>query len=127
MGAHQFENFEIHMRLDYQGIGALLGERDAEVVVERILPGGPSEKYGKLKSGDQIVSVGQGEDGPMKDVIGMRLRDVVKLIRGESGTVVRVGVVPADGGDVVVHNLTRGRTGLVEEAATSRVIQRDGV
>lgn len=121
MGAHALENFEIHMRLDYQGIGALLVEREAEIVIERILPGGPAEKQGGLAAGDQIVSVGQDEDGEMVDVIGMRLRDAVQMIRGKTGSIVRLGIVPKAGGPMHIQSFTRGKTELVEEAAKSEI------
>ena len=125
MGAHQLENFEIHMRLDYQGVGALLVEREGEILIERILPGGPAERAGTLKAGDQIVSVAQGDDEAV-DVIGMRLRDVVRQIRGKADTVVQLGIVPAKGGATQIVKCVRGRTELKEEAAEGEVREHKG-
>lgn len=124
MGAHQLETFEIHMRLDYQGVGALLVEREGEILIERILPGGPAARDGVLKKGDQIVGVGDGE--VMVDVIGMRLRDVVRLIRGESGTTVYLDIVAAKGGPRSVVSCVRGKTVLEDEAAEGEIKEHPG-
>jgi len=126
MGAHQLENFEIHMRLDYQGVGALLVEREGEILIERILPGGPAARDGVLKAGDQIIGVGQGEDTEIVDVIGMRLRDAVRLIRGKSGTKVQLSIIEAKGGAKRVVTCVRGKTVLKEEAAEAEVRERVG-
>ena len=69
-------------------------DEDGRTVVAKIVPGGAADKYGKLKKDDQIISVGQGPTGEMVDVVGMKLNDVVKMIRGDAGTVVRLGVIP---------------------------------
>ncbi|MFX8825044.1 PDZ domain-containing protein, partial [Acinetobacter baumannii] len=61
-----------------------------------IVPGGPASKTGKLKPGDRVVAVGQGENGPMEDVIGWRIDDVVAKIRGAKGTKVRLDVIQAE-------------------------------
>ena len=118
-----FEDLEMQLTLNYQGIGALLQERDGYAMVERVLPGGAAERDGKLKAGDRIVSVGQGEDGEMVDIVGMRLTDVVKLIRGEEGSLVRLGVEPEASGQVQIYGLVRARTELRDSAATGEVFE----
>lgn len=118
-----FEDLEMQLTLNYQGIGALLQERDGYAMVERVLSGGAAEKDGKLKAGDRIVSVGQGEDGEMVDIVGMRLSDVVKLIRGEEGSLVRLGVEPQASGQVQIYGLVRARTELRDSAATGEVFE----
>ena len=120
-----YEDLEMQLTLNYQGIGALLQERDGYALVEDVLPGGAAEKDGKLKAGDRIVSVGQGDDGEMVDVVGMRLTDVVQLIRGEEGTVVRLGVLPGSSEQTVIYKLVRARTELRDNAASGEVVEAE--
>ena len=77
------ENFDINMSLSLEGIGAVLQSEDEYTKVVSVVAGGPAEKAGQLKPGDKIVSVAQGRKGALEDVVGMRLDDVVKLIRGK--------------------------------------------
>ena len=79
------EDFRIRMGLNYQGIGAEISDVDGEAIIQRIMPKGGAEKGGELKTGDQIVSVGQGEDGEMVDALNMKLQDIIEMIRGPGG------------------------------------------
>ncbi len=90
------ERFEQTMSLKLEGIGAQLQRQDDVVVIRELIPGGPAMLSGKLKAGDRIVGVGQGPEGPMEDVIGWRIDDVVDKIKGAKGTVVRLDIVPAE-------------------------------
>lgn len=91
------ENFRISMSLSLQGIGAVLSSDQDYTVIRRIMPGGPAERSGLLSADDKIVAVGQdGED--MINVIGWRLSDVVKMIRGDKGTKVKLDVIKNDAG-----------------------------
>ena len=92
------ENFNLSMSLSLEGIGAVLQKQDDVVAIREIVPGGPAARSGKLKPGDRIVGVGQGESGAMEDVIGWRIDDVVAKIRGAKGTQVRLDVMPAEAG-----------------------------
>ena len=60
-----------------------------------VIEGGPAAVSGTLKPNDRITGVGQGPEGPVTDVSGWRLDDVVELIRGKAGTAVRLQVLPA--------------------------------
>ncbi len=82
------EDFNISMSLSLEGIGATLRSDDGYVVISELTPGSPADKCGKLKPGDKIIAVAQGEDGEFVDVVDMELRDVVKLIRGKKGSTV---------------------------------------
>ena len=93
-----FENFNIQMRLSLEGIGTVLRMEDERVTVVELVPGGPADLSGQIKPGDYIIGVGQGEKGPIVDVIGWRLDDIVDLIRGSRNTVVRLQVVSAKAG-----------------------------
>lgn len=82
------EDFNISMSLSLEGIGATLRSDDGYVVISELTPGSPADKCGKLKPGDKIIAVAQGEDGEFVDVVDMELRDVVKQIRGKKGSTV---------------------------------------
>lgn len=93
-----YEDFGIQMRLSLVGIGALLGFEDNECVVKELIPGGPAELGKQLHPNDKIVAVSGGEGEPV-NVIGMKLRKVVDLIRGQKGTKVKLAVIPAGSTD----------------------------
>jgi carboxyl-terminal processing protease len=126
------EEYRIQMSLSYEGIGASLQiSNDDYVSVTNILPGGPAQADGSLKPNDRITAVGQGPDGPWVDVIGWRLDDVVQLIRGKVGTVVRLQILPAGapaGTPERTLVLTRNRITLDTQAPKKEVrqIERNG-
>ncbi|HEV7984869.1 MAG TPA: carboxy terminal-processing peptidase [Steroidobacteraceae bacterium] len=125
------EEYRIQMSLSYEGIGASLQLNDDYVTVTNILPGGPAAADGTLKPNDRITAVAQGNDGTLTDVIGWRLDDVVQLIRGKVGTVVRLQLLPAGatpGSTERVLQLTRNKVTLEAQAAKKeiRTLQRDG-
>ena len=119
------ENFDIDMRLSLEGIGAVLQNEDEYVKVVRVVPAGPADKQSDLKAAELIIAVGQGKVGPMTDVIGWRLDDVVDLVRGKKGTVVRLDVIPAAGRSDEARRLTitRNEVQLEEQAAQSKIIE----
>src|SRR5262249_16980153 len=106
MSPTTLEDFMIAMRNSLQGIGALLREEGGQTIIVEIVPGGAAAKDGRLKANDKIIAVAPG-DGKFVDVVDMRLRDAVKLIRGPKGTKVELKVVPAGKLEPVVYTLTR--------------------
>ena len=117
-------NFEIAMKLSLSGIGAVLQDAGDHVTVREIMPGGPAA-LSPLKAGDRILAVGQGEDGPMVDVAGMRHEQVVELIRGPEKTLVRLDVLHAgEGPDRQPERITlaRGKISVDQQAARKSVI-----
>ncbi len=117
--------FDISMKLSLVGIGAVLQERDDYTTIRELVAGGPAQLSGKLAVGDRIVGVGQGEDGPIKEVVGERLDDIVKLIRGAKGSVVRLDILPADAGADGKHrliSLVRDKISLDKQAASKTVL-----
>src|SRR4029077_2874211 len=94
MGRSNLESFEISMRLSLIGIGAELHSEDGYAKIQRLVPGGPAARSGKIRAGDRIVAVAQGEN-PFVDVRDVNLDKVVELIRGKKGTVVRLQMLPA--------------------------------
>ncbi|HEV2538269.1 MAG TPA: carboxy terminal-processing peptidase [Frateuria sp.] len=130
LGPRAAQNFDIAMKLSLEGIGAVLQARDEYTQIREIVPGGPADKSGKIHVGDRIVAIGQGTDGPMTDVIGWRLDDVVDKIRGKKDTTVRLEILPADAGLDGKHELVtmvRKKVSIEEQAAKKKVIEiKDG-
>ena len=126
MSRSNLENFHINMKLNLEGIGAALSMDDGYTVVTKIIPGGAADKANELKPEDRIVSVGQGEEGDMVDVIDRKLGDVVDLIRGRAGTVVRLGVMPASSEEVKIYSITRARIELKDSEARGEVVEAGG-
>ncbi|WP_404465706.1 carboxy terminal-processing peptidase [Vreelandella aquamarina] len=130
LSPRQGESFDIQMSLSLEGIGALLQADGEYVKVSSLVPGGPAERAGVLEPADRIIAVGQ-EEGEMVNVVGMRLDNVVDLIRGPKGSVVRLDVVPAQAVDMTrsqIVEITRDTVSLEDQAADSEVIEvmRDG-
>ena len=122
------ENFQINMSLSLEGIGAVLQTEDEFTKIVSLVPAGPADKSGQLNPADLIVGVAQGEDGEFEDVVGMRLDDVVQLIRGPKDSIVRLEVIPAgsqEGATRRIVSLVRSKVQLEEQAAQSRVIELD--
>src|SRR5436305_4375973 len=93
-----FKNFNIQMGLTLVGIGAMLRTEDGYAKIESLVVGGPAQTDGRLKVGDRITAVGQGQ-GEYVDVRDMRLDKVVEMIRGKKGTKVRLLGIPANASD----------------------------
>ncbi len=130
LGPRSADNFDIAMRLSLEGIGAVLQSRDEYTVIREIVPGSPIALNGKLKVGDRIVGVGQGDTPGFTEVLGWRIDDVVQLIRGPKDSVVRLDVLPADAGPDGKHlnvSLTRKKINMEEQAAKKSIIEvQDG-
>ena len=123
MSPTTLENFIISMRLQLEGIGAALQMLDGHTVISKVIPGGAADKDGRLKPEDNIIGVGQGVEGEIEDVVGMRLNDVVKKIRGKKGTVVRLQVTPGGKGEPKIYEITRAQIELKDSAAQSEIIE----
>lgn len=120
------ENFQINMSLKLEGIGAVLMMEDDYTKIVRLVPAGPADKQGELQPADRIVGVAQGKKGDMQDVIGWRLDDVVDLIRGPSGSVVRLEVIPALGHSEEERKeiiITRNEVKLEEQSAKGELLE----
>jgi carboxyl-terminal processing protease len=129
LGPRSAENFDIMMRLSLDGIGAVLQSREDYTVIREVVTGGPADKSGKLKVGDRIVGVAQG-NGPFTDVMGWRIDDVVQLVRGERNSTVRLDVLPADAGPDGKHvtiSLVRQKIAMEDQSAKKQIIEvKDG-
>ena len=126
------ENFEINMSLSLEGIGAQLGTEDEYTKVVEVIAGGPAFKSNLIHKDDRIIGVAQGDTGKFEDVIGWRLDNVVKKIRGPKGTVVRLQIIDAERGLNSAPKeirLVRDKIKLEEQAAKKEIIQinHDGI
>ena len=125
------ENFDINMSLSLEGIGAVLQSDNDQVKVVRLVPAGPADKTKQVAPADKIIGVAQG-DKEMVDVIGWRLDEVVKLIRGPKGSVVRLEVIPASNAPndqtSKIVSITREAVKLEEQAAKKSILnlKQDG-
>ncbi len=120
------ENFNMGLSLSLQGIGAQLTTEDEYTKIVELIKGGPAERGEELKQGDRIIGIGQGVDGEIQDVVGMRLDDVVAQIRGEKGTVVRLNVIPADAvseTSAQTISITRDTVKLEDQSAKKEIIE----
>lgn len=121
----QSDIFKQQMSLSLEGIGARLQSENDYTKVVSILPGGDAEKSGKLNMDDFIIGVAQGKDGEMVDVVGWRLDDVVKLIKGPKGTTVRLLILPAKtgvNGPSTELTLVRDKIKLEDQAAKKDIV-----
>ena len=113
-------DFNIHMSLSLEGIGAVLGTKDEYTVVHRLVKGGPADLGGALQPTDRIVAVSQSVREPFVDIVGWRTDEVVELIRGPKGSPVRLKVIPAGPGiaETRVVEIVRDVVKLEEQAAS---------
>ena len=122
------EDFNIQMSLSLDGIGVALSSKDGYSVVERIIPGGATDKTDALEPGDKIIAVAQ-EGGEFVDIIDMSLRDVVAMIRGKRGTKVRLKLLrKAETTERLEVEIERDKVMIDDAAATLEIheIERGG-
>ncbi len=125
------ENFKISMSNSLEGIGATLRTEGEFTKVVEVVKGGPADKSNQVKANDRILAVGQGKDGELVDVLGWRIDEVVSLIRGAKGTVVRLQIQPASAAPSDpprIVTLVRDKIKLEEQSAKGEVkkIKKDG-
>ena len=116
------DNFNEDINLSLEGIGAVLMAEDEFTVINELIPGSPAELSKKLKAKDRIVGVHQ-EDGSYDDVIGWRLTDVVKKIKGPRGSSVTLDIERDEGAATKTFSvkLVRNKIRLEERAAKGTV------
>jgi carboxyl-terminal processing protease len=120
------DQFNQDMNQSLEGIGARLQTDGDYTKVNEVLPGGPAKRSDLIHANDRIIAVGQGQTGELVDVIGWRLDDVVKLIKGPKGTQVRLQLLPATGGingPAVVISIIRDKVKLEDQAPKKKIIE----
>ena len=122
----ELENFSINMRLSLVGIGAVLRSEDGLAKIMELVPGGPASKDGRLKVGDSVSGVAQG-DKDFVDAVDMKLDKVVEMIRGKKDTIVRLQVLPVSATDTSVRKIIeikRDEIKLKEQEAKADIVER---
>jgi len=117
------EDFDIHMSLSLVGIGAMLRSEDGAAKIQSLIAGGPAETDGRLKAGDKIIAVAQGDDKP-ESILHWPLAKAVRLIRGKKGTKVVLTIIPAEdntGARLKQIDLIRDEVKLEKSAAKGKV------
>lgn len=115
------EDFDIDISGQLEGIGAVLQEDEGYIKVVSIVPGGAAWRQKGLEVEDVILSVSEGEGEPV-DLVGMRVEDAVRYIRGKKDSEVRLTVKKVDGTRKVVP-IVRDVVQVGESYAKSSVIQ----
>ena len=120
------DRFQMEMNLSFEGIGAVLQSEDDYTIIKSVVPGGPADQSGAIKPEDKIVGVAQ-DDEEFVDVIGWRLDEVVELIKGPKGSMVRLQVEKGatESKTTSVVKLTRDKIKLEDRAAKSEVYVPD--
>ena len=126
MSPKRKEDFDINMSLSLEGIGALLSSDGMYTTISSLVAGGPAEKSDSIKPNDRIIGVAQDGDENITDVIGWRIDDVVKLIRGPKDSKVKLEIIPAtslDDSNTQVIEITRNIVKLEDQAAEKNIIE----
>ena len=125
------EDFDMEMNLSLCGVGAVLSMEDGALKIVEVMSGGPVDRDGRIKEGDKIVGVQQG-DGEMEDVMWQPMKKSIKKIRGAKGTRVTLEIVPRSDPSGTTKKrieLVRDEIKLEDQAATGRVekVELNGV
>jgi len=123
--ADEKERFDVSMSGKLEGIGARLQKKNDYTEITELISGGPAWRGKELEPGDVVLKVAQGNKEPV-DVVGMRLDDVVKKIKGPKGTEVRLSIKKADG-TMKVISLIRDEVEIEETYAKSTIIEKNGL
>ena len=123
--ADEKERFDVSMSGKLEGIGARLQKKNDFTEITELISGGPAWKGKELESGDIVLKVAQG-DNEAVDVVGMRLDDVVKKIKGPKGTEVKLTVKRTDG-TIKVISIIRDEVEIEETYAKSSIVEKNGL
>ncbi|MEZ4792746.1 MAG: S41 family peptidase, partial [Gelidibacter sp.] len=119
------DRFDVAMSGNFEGIGARLQKKMDVITINEIISGGPAWRQNELEVGDQILKVKQDNDEPAVNVVGMRLDDAVKLIKGPKGTDVILTLKKVNG-NIEDLRITRDVVELEETYAKSSIVKKDG-
>ncbi|WP_298766379.1 carboxy terminal-processing peptidase [uncultured Polaribacter sp.] len=119
------ERFDQDMSGKLEGIGARLSRKGIYTEIFELVSGGPAWKEGSLEPGDVILEVAQGDE-KAKDIVGMRLDDAIKFIKGPKGTEVRLTVKKKLDGSTKIISIIRDVVELEETFVKSTVVRKNG-
>lgn len=118
------ERFDVSISGKLEGIGARLQKKNDFTEITELISGGPAWRGKELEPGDAVLKVAQGDKEPV-DVVGMRLDDVVKKIKGPKGTEVRLTVKKTDG-SIKIISIIRDEVEIEETYAKSSLVEKNG-
>ncbi|WP_282069132.1 carboxy terminal-processing peptidase [Olleya namhaensis] len=118
------DRFDQQMSGKLEGIGARLQKKMDYIKIVELISGGPAWRDGKIEVGDLIVKVRQDKEKEAISVVGMRIDDAIKLIKGPKGTKVILTMKKVDGSfeDIAI---TRDIVELEETYAKSSIVKKD--
>ena len=119
------DRFDAQMSGKYEGIGARLQKRMDEISITELISGGSAWRQNKLEVGDVILKVRQEDELEAVNVVGMRLSDAVKLIKGPKGTNVILTLKKVDG-TIEDLSIPRDEIELEETYAKSTIVEKNG-
>ena len=119
------ERFDQDMSGKLEGIGARLLKKGIYTEIFELVSGGPAWQQGELEAGDIILEVAQGDKEPL-EIVGMRLDDAIKFIKGKKGTEVRLTVKKKLDGSTKVISIIRDVVELEETFVKSTVVEKEG-
>ena len=119
------ERFDTSMSGKFEGIGAQLQKKNDYIEITELISGGPAWRGKQLEKGDLIMKVAQS-NGVAVDVIGMRLSEVVKKIKGAKGSEVRLTVKKTDG-TIRIISIIRDVIEIEETYVKSSVVEKNGL
>jgi carboxyl-terminal processing protease len=119
------EKFDVSMSGKFFGIGAMLQKKNDYTEITGLISGGPAWREKELEAGDIILKVGQGSSPPV-DVVGMKIDEIVKKIKGPKGTIVRLTVKKITDGSIKVIKIIRDEVEIEETYAKSSIVNKNG-
>jgi len=119
------ERFDQTISGKLEGIGARLQKKGIYTHISDLVVGGPASKQGDLEPDDIILKVAQGDEEPL-DIVGMRLDDAIKFIKGPKGTEVRLTVKKKLDGSIKVISIIRDVVQLDETFVKSSIVEKNG-
>lgn len=117
------DRFDLQMSGKLEGIGARLQKKNDYITVIEIISGGPAWRSEKIEVGDAILKVKQEDEKDPVSIVGMRIDDAVKLIKGPKGTKVTLTIKNVDG-TISDKTITRDVVELEETYAKSSLIEK---
>jgi carboxyl-terminal processing protease len=118
------DRFDQRMSGKLEGIGARLQKKNDYINVIEVISGGPAWRGEHIDVGDIILKVRQADEEEAVSIVGMRIDDAVKLIKGPKGTQVNLTIKRVDG-TVEEETITRDVVELEETYAKSSVIEKE--
>jgi len=119
------EKFDQNISGKLEGIGARLQKKGINTTIFELVAGGPASKQGELEPGDIILKVAQADQEPL-DIVGMRLDDAIKFIKGKKGTEVRLTVKKKLDGSIKIISIIRDVVQLDETFVKSSIVEKEG-